>query len=49
MKNIVLRILVILLKILYIPMRLFKVQNKVSLISRESNKESLDCKKIREE
>ena len=49
MKNIVLRILVILLKILYAPLRLFKVQNKVSLISRESNKESLDFKRIREE
>ena len=49
MKNIVLRFLVIFLKILYMPMRLFKVQDKVSLISRESNKESLDFKRIREE
>lgn len=49
MKNIVLKFLVIILKILYAPMRLLKTQNKVSLISRQSNKESIDFKKIREE
>ena len=49
MKNIVLRLLVIFLKILYAPMRLLKIQDKVSLISRQSNKESIDFKKIREE
>ena len=49
MKNIVLRLLVIFLKIIYAPMRLLKIQDKVSLISRQSNKESIDFKKIREE
>ena len=48
MKNIVLKILVIFLKIIYAPMRLLKTQNKISLISRQSNKESIDFKKIRE-
>lgn len=49
MKNIVLKLLVIFLKILYSPMRLLKTQNKISLISRQSNKESIDFRKIREE
>ena len=49
MKNIILKILVILLKILYFPMRLLKVKNKVTYITREANKETLDFKSIREE
>ena len=49
MKNIVLRILVIILKIFYAPMRLLKVRDKVTYISRQSNTESIDSKKIRKE
>ena len=49
MRNIIFRILVFFLKLLYLPMRLFKVKDKVSLISRQSNFESIDFKSIREE
>ena len=49
MKNIILKILVIMLKILYFPFTFFKVQNKITFMSRESNTESLDFRKIREE
>ena len=48
MKNLILRILVIILKIIYIPMTLLHVKNKVTYISRQSNNESLDFKRIRE-
>lgn len=47
MKKIILKIVVIILKIIYIPIRLFKIQNKVTYISRQSNKESIDFKLIR--
>ena len=49
MRNIIFEILVIFLKILYAPMRILKTKNKVTLISREGNKESMEFKKIREE
>ena len=49
MRNIIFKILVIFLKILYTPMRLFKPKNKVTLISREGNKEPMEYKRIREE
>ena len=45
MRNIIFKILVIFLKILYAPMRLLKPKNKVTLISREGNKESMEFKK----
>lgn len=48
MKKIILKIVVILLKIIYMPIKLFKKQNKVVYISRESNKETLDFKLIRQ-
>ena len=49
MKRIVLNIIVIILKIVYIPIRLLKIQNKVSYISRQSNKEFIDFKLLRQE
>lgn len=49
MKNVLLKILVIFLKILYLPMKLFKVKNKITYMSRESNFETLDFKMIRQE
>ena len=49
MKNIILKILVICLQILYFPMKLLKVKDKITYISRQSNSESIDCKKIRKE
>lgn len=49
MKNVLLEILVIFLKILYLPMKLFKVKDKITYMSRESNTESLDFKMIRQE
>ena len=49
MKNIILKILVIMLKILYLPLRLLKLQDKITYISRESNSESMDFRFIREE
>ena len=49
MKNIILKILVMLLKILYLQMRLLKVKDKVTYMSRESNKETLDFTAIRQE
>lgn len=49
MKKIVLNIVVILLKIVYLPLRFLKVKNKVVYMSRESNSESIDFKRIREE
>ena len=48
MKNIMLKILVILMNIIYLPIKLFKVKNKVTYMSRESNSETLDFKYIRE-
>ena len=48
MKNILLKILVIILKIIYLPLRILKVKNKVTYMSRESNTETLDFKYIRE-
>lgn len=49
MRNVIFKILVIFLKMLYTPMRLLKPKDKVSLISREGNKESMEFKRIREE
>lgn len=49
MKNIILNLLVIIMKILYLPIRLLRVRNKITYITRESNKETLDFKYIREE
>ena len=49
MRNVIFKILVICLKILYTPMRLLKLKDQVTLISREGNKESMEFKKIREE
>ena len=40
--------LVIFLEILYFPFKLLKTQNKISFISRQSNKESIDFRMIRE-
>ena len=48
MKKIVLNIVVLLLKIVYLPLRLLKVKNKIVYMSRESNSESIDFKRIRE-
>ena len=49
MKNVILKILVVFLKILYLPMKPLKVKNKITYISRQSNNESIDFKSIREE
>lgn len=49
MKRIVLNIFVITLKIIYAPIKLFKVQNKVVYISRQSNRETLDFRLIKNE
>ena len=49
MKNIILKILVIFLKILYLPMKHLKTKNKITYMSREANKETLDFKCIRQE
>ena len=49
MRNLIFKILVIFLKILYTPMRLLRPQDKVTLISREGNKEPMEFKMIREE
>ena len=48
MKNLSLKILVIFLKILYLPMKPLKLKNKITYMSRQSNAESIDCKEIRE-
>ena len=48
MRNVIFKILVIFLKILYTPMRLLRLQDKVTLISREGNKEPMEFKRIRE-
>ena len=39
----------IILKILYLPMRILKTKNLITYISRQNNSESIDFKKIREE
>ncbi len=49
MSEFVLSIVAILLKIAYFPFKLLKVKNKIVYISRESNKENIDFKLIREE
>ena len=49
MKIIVLKILVLLLRTIYVPFKMLKVKNKITYIRRQSNKESLDFRKIREE
>ena len=49
MRNVIFKILVICLKILYTPMRLLKPKDRVALISREGNKEPMEFKKIRKE
>ena len=49
MKKIILKIIVIILRIIYVPFSLLKVQDKVTYISRQSNKENLDFKLIRQE
>lgn len=47
MKKIILNIVVIILKIIYAPIKLMKIKDKVVYISRQSNKETLDFKLIR--
>lgn len=49
MKNVILKILVVVLKIIYLPMRLLKTKNKITYISRQSNTEPIDFRLIREE
>lgn len=49
MKKIILNLVVIALKIIYTPIKLFKVKNKIVYISRQSNRETLDFKLIREQ
>ena len=49
MKNIALKLSVILLKIIYIPIKLFRTKNKVVYISRQSNTEPMDFRLIKEE
>ena len=49
MKKIILKIVVAILKIIYMPIKKFKIQNKIVYISRQSNKETLDFRLIREE
>ena len=41
--------MVILLRIIYIPIRLFKTKNKITYISRQANYENMDFRLIREE
>ncbi len=48
MEKIVLTIAKVMLKIIYIPIRLLKAKNKIVYISRESNNENLDFKLIRQ-
>ena len=47
MKNILFTIAVLILKIIYIPMKFLKTKNKIVYISRQSNSENLDFKLIR--
>lgn len=47
MKRIILKIIVLILKIIYAPIKLMKAQDKVVYISRQTNKETLDFKLIR--
>ncbi len=47
MKRIILNMIVLILKIIYAPLKLLKVKNKVVYISRQSNKETLDFSLIR--
>ena len=47
MKRIILNIIVIALKIIYMPFKLLKIQDKIVYISRQSNKETLDFKLIK--
>lgn len=49
MKNLLVKIFIYLLKIIYFPIKLLKVQNKVVYISRQFNNETLDFKMIQEE
>lgn len=49
MKRIVLNIIIIILKIIYAPIKLFKIKDKVVYISRQSNKETLDFKLIKQQ
>ena len=49
MKKVLLNVAIILLKIIYFPMKLLKIQNKVVYISRQSNSENIDFKLIRQE
>jgi len=49
MKSIILNIVIIILKIVYMPIKLFKIQDKIVYISRQSNEEPLDFKLIREQ
>ena len=48
MKSILLSITVIMLNIIYMPMKLLKTKDKVVYISRQSNAENIDFKLIRE-
>ncbi len=49
MKKIILKILVLILKLIYMPMKLLKTKNKITYMSRQSNTESIDFRYIREE
>ena len=48
MKNILVKIAIFLMKIIYFFMKLFKTQNKVTMISRQSNEMSIDFKLIKD-
>ena len=48
MKKIILSLVIITLKIIYAPIKLFKIKDKIVYISRQSNQETLDFKLIRE-
>ena len=49
MKKILLNFIVLMLKIFYFPFNFLKVQDKVSYISRQSNRESIDFRLLRNE
>jgi len=49
MKKIILNVIIAMLKIIYAPIKLLKIQKKVVYISRQSNRETLDFKLIKNE
>ena len=49
MKYILIEVVILILKFIYFFMKLFRTQNKITLISRQSNKMSIDFDLIRKE